>query len=212
MDFPFISYQWFQSHNQKMWWWFPMSWTLFSKDEQWEDKCTDSWGYSWCSPKTYPCPITCAEDQQAWKNGAGGWSIHYLTRTVSLSNMFKLRFLSDIKWELKDRSVMYHYYFSRILPNAIFFLVAIYESMFMAPDVQSPNWESQVCYSTVYLETGEPDWSAAGNQILGQDNAWHGVDVYHKHIFAIDCSRRLGLFENGGYPKLLFFNEKMIIH
>ena len=104
---------------------------------------------------------------------------------------------------------MYHY-FSRILPNAIFFLVAIYESMFiMAPDVQSsPNWESQVCYSTVYLETGEPDWSAAGNQILGQDNAWHGVDVYHKHIFAIDCidcSRHLGLFENGGYPIFFFF-------
>ena len=51
---------------------------------------------------------------------------------------------------------MYHY-FCRILPNAIFFWVAIYESTFiMAPDVQSsPNWESQVCYSTVYLETGE---------------------------------------------------------
>jgi len=33
-------------------------------DAQWEDKCTDSWGYSWCTPKTFPCPITCAMDEQ----------------------------------------------------------------------------------------------------------------------------------------------------
>lgn len=36
-----------------------------AKDETWEDKCTDSYGYSWCTPKAYPCPITCAMDEQA---------------------------------------------------------------------------------------------------------------------------------------------------
>ena len=40
-------------------------WCWKPKDAQWEDKCTDQWGYSWCTPKTYPCPITCAADEQA---------------------------------------------------------------------------------------------------------------------------------------------------
>ena len=43
--------------------WVPLPF-LFAEDAQWEDKCTDSWGYSWCTPKTYPCPITCADNEQ----------------------------------------------------------------------------------------------------------------------------------------------------
>ncbi|CAE7438439.1 unnamed protein product, partial [Symbiodinium natans] len=31
---------------------------------QWEQKCTDQWGYSWCQSKSYSCPLTCADDEQ----------------------------------------------------------------------------------------------------------------------------------------------------
>eukprot|EP00434_Breviolum_minutum_P034367 symbB.v1.2.030416.t1/scaffold3426.1/size60583/1 len=34
-------------------------------DATWEDKCVDTvYNYSWCTPKTYPCPITCGMDEQ----------------------------------------------------------------------------------------------------------------------------------------------------
>ena len=37
-----------------------------SQDATWEHKCTDAaYGYSWCNPKSSPCPITCGMDEQA---------------------------------------------------------------------------------------------------------------------------------------------------
>ncbi|CAJ1413767.1 unnamed protein product, partial [Effrenium voratum] len=34
-------------------------------DATWEHKCTDAaYGYSWCNPKSSPCPITCGMDEQ----------------------------------------------------------------------------------------------------------------------------------------------------
>ena len=40
--------------------------SLPPQDATWEDKCVDTvYNYSWCTPKTYPCPITCGMDEQA---------------------------------------------------------------------------------------------------------------------------------------------------
>ncbi|CAJ1333146.1 unnamed protein product, partial [Effrenium voratum] len=62
-------------------------------DATWEHKCTDAaYGYSWCNPKSSPCPITCGMDEQ-------------------------------------------------------------------------------VCYSTAYDSTGNPDWMAAGNQTCASWNS-----------------------------------------
>ena len=36
-----------------------------AKDQQWEEKCTDSSGYSWCTPKFEGCPLECQENEQA---------------------------------------------------------------------------------------------------------------------------------------------------
>lgn len=33
-------------------------------DQQWEEKCTDSSGYSWCTPKFEGCPLECQENEQ----------------------------------------------------------------------------------------------------------------------------------------------------
>ncbi|CAL1157753.1 unnamed protein product [Cladocopium goreaui] len=50
-------------------------------DPQWEDTCTDSWGYSWCTPKTYPCPIECGHGEQVCHSytylptGEPDWSV-----------------------------------------------------------------------------------------------------------------------------------------
>lgn len=32
-------------------------------DAQYEDRCTNSWGDSWCTPKIWPCPLDCAADE-----------------------------------------------------------------------------------------------------------------------------------------------------
>lgn len=51
-------------------------------DLQWEDKCVDNvYNYSWCTPKTDPCPISCAADEQLcygtayYDNGEPNWMV-----------------------------------------------------------------------------------------------------------------------------------------
>eukprot|EP00913_Durusdinium_trenchii_P032277 g30222.t1 len=56
-------------------------WDPFN-DEQWEDKCVDNvYNYSWCTPKTDPCPLSCAADEQLcygtayYDNGEPNWYV-----------------------------------------------------------------------------------------------------------------------------------------
>eukprot|EP00439_Symbiodinium_sp_Y106_P035275 s3413_g4.t1 len=48
---------------------------------QFENKCTDRWGYSWCQSKQWPCPIVCGDnEQECWltpygSDGIPDWSM-----------------------------------------------------------------------------------------------------------------------------------------
>ena len=86
---------------------------LLSEDTQYETKCTDSSGYSWCTPKFEACPIECAEDQQAAVELLllNFVNVFWINTIPTYSNHSHLEFWLLCYWDrcaLKPPGLLYH--------------------------------------------------------------------------------------------------------
>ena len=150
-----------------------ISGTSLHQDPQWEDTCTDSWGYSWCTPKTYPCPIECGDGEQARDFSVFPWLSHgflhgFPRHWVCLEMGYTRIPPSRIQMAIKNSGNWW-------LTTG--FAGTRFSDIQTTPHVRPIEpWLCQVCHSYTYLPTGEPDWSVPHNQSCAP---WNGSCPCH---------------------------------